>query len=115
MAGVDRENYSPSPETASNAFVLPEMPGFRPQPMLNAPYPSSLAFWHNPHILQPVADPSHPAFQAQMAAMLPEQKKHKRTRSGCYTCRSRRVKVSPLQLAMSLVADTDLTSIHIVR
>ncbi|KAK2740759.1 hypothetical protein FQN57_005991 [Myotisia sp. PD_48] len=57
-------------------------------------YPSHLAFWHNPHSLphhpSPQAESSHG--QAMSSISLPEQKKHKRTRSGCFTCRTRRVK-----------------------
>lgn len=53
-------------------------------------YPESVAFWHDPSAptmrVTPVYTPQ--------TALLPlsDQKKHKRTRSGCFTCRSRRVK-----------------------
>lgn len=53
-------------------------------------YPESVAFWHHPSAptmrVTPVYTPQ--------SALLPlaDHKKHKRTRSGCFTCRSRRVK-----------------------
>ncbi|RAK99141.1 Zn(II)2Cys6 transcription factor [Aspergillus ibericus CBS 121593] len=64
-------------------------------------YPESVAFWHNPP-----AQPQPPLPPAAIAASYPsgppkpqsllqpasDQKKHKRTRSGCFTCRSRRIK-----------------------
>jgi hypothetical protein len=55
--------------------------------------PESVAYWHNtqiqqPGMMAPVGDPM--SLQQQPAV---EQKKHKRTRSGCFTCRARRVKV----------------------
>ncbi|KAL1960948.1 hypothetical protein VTO42DRAFT_4836 [Malbranchea cinnamomea] len=87
--GIFLPGSMPAPQT----FVMPAMHDFPQHSMLHSPYPSSLAFWHNPHILKPVADPSLAAFQSPMAAaMIPEPKKHKRTRSGCFTCRQRRVK-----------------------
>lgn len=56
--------------------------------------PQSVAYWHSmptqeADMVAPVGDP--------MSLQQPptvEQKKHKRTRSGCFTCRARRVKVS---------------------
>ncbi|KAI9368363.1 hypothetical protein BJX61DRAFT_524232 [Aspergillus egyptiacus] len=63
-------------------------------------YPESLALWHSPQAQQP-----QPPTQASAAPYtppapktptllqpLPDQKKHKRTRSGCFTCRARRIK-----------------------
>ncbi|RHZ51555.1 hypothetical protein CDV55_103811 [Aspergillus turcosus] len=66
-------------------------------------YPDSVAFWHNlpPQTPQPgipaPATPysSAPPKQQQQPSVLhpvSDQKKHKRTRSGCFTCRSRRIK-----------------------
>lgn len=78
-------------------------------------YPESVAFWHDPATVQqqqqqrqqqhstitttglpsPVT-PYLPSEQVQQRppqpAIAPDQKKHKRTRSGCFTCRSRRIK-----------------------
>lgn len=66
-------------------------------------YPESVALWHSPST-QPQQEPqsqSHisaapytPATPKTPSLLqpLPDQKKHKRTRSGCFTCRSRRIK-----------------------
>ncbi|PGH30225.1 hypothetical protein GX50_07020 [[Emmonsia] crescens] len=54
-------------------------------------YPDANAFWHyphQPHMPHPQGHHSH----FQMASVQNDQRKHKRTRSGCFTCRSRRVK-----------------------
>ncbi|EFR05282.1 hypothetical protein MGYG_08293 [Nannizzia gypsea CBS 118893] len=58
-------------------------------------YQHPLTYWHHPHSLpnQPVSPQE--AFHGQSvpaSPAIPEQKKHKRTRSGCFTCRARRVK-----------------------
>ncbi|KAG2413655.1 hypothetical protein HFD88_002844 [Aspergillus terreus] len=68
-------------------------------------YPESVALWHNPSPQAPpqalprpppsagsqpaLAVPAPPSYPS---APKPDQKKHKRTRSGCFTCRSRRIK-----------------------
>lgn len=49
-------------------------------------YPESVAFWHDPSAPTMRVAPSY------QAVPLSDQKKHKRTRSGCFTCRSRRIK-----------------------
>lgn len=56
-------------------------------------YPESVAFWHDPTAI-PVMVPtaSNPPKQPTILQPLPDQKKHKRTRSGCFTCRARRIK-----------------------
>ncbi|KAL4903607.1 hypothetical protein BDW74DRAFT_155831 [Aspergillus multicolor] len=66
-------------------------------------YPESVALWS----AQQPQQPQQPQSQSQVPAVpltpatprtpsllqpLPDQKKHKRTRSGCFTCRSRRIK-----------------------
>ncbi|KAI3127603.1 transcriptional regulator family: Fungal Specific TF [Penicillium roqueforti] len=52
-------------------------------------YSESVAFWHDPSAAPTmVVPPSHTTSHKQLS----DQKKHKRTRSGCFTCRSRRVK-----------------------
>jgi hypothetical protein len=73
----------------------------------NAPYqrlsgPSShfdgVAFWYRPDTQEPLYD-HDPSLYDQTSgipqgAMEAAGVKHRRTRSGCFTCRSRRVKVS---------------------
>jgi hypothetical protein len=56
-------------------------------------YPESVAFWHDPSAPTMTVAPSYTQSQKQAAALpLADHKKHKRTRSGCFTCRSRRIK-----------------------
>lgn len=56
-------------------------------------YPESVAFWHDPTATPVMAVPtSYPPKQPAILQPLPDQKKHKRTRSGCFTCRARRIK-----------------------
>ncbi|KAL1968593.1 hypothetical protein VTN77DRAFT_1803 [Rasamsonia byssochlamydoides] len=71
-------------------------PSYPPYPVLLGPVrlPESVAYWHSIPIQQPrIAPMGGPvSLQKQSAHGVTEQKKHKRTRSGCFTCRSRRVK-----------------------
>ncbi|KAJ5087544.1 hypothetical protein N7456_011160 [Penicillium angulare] len=55
-------------------------------------YPENLAFWHDPSAA-PITV-STPSYSKQPTLLHPisDQKKHKRTRSGCFTCRARRIK-----------------------
>lgn len=57
-------------------------------------YSESVAFWHDPSAApaMPVPAPSFPSKEPTLLQPTPNQKKHKRTRSGCYTCRARRIK-----------------------
>lgn len=61
--------------------------------------PESLAYWHTstpvqqPTIAAGVGLPSPQQPQPQQQQIATEQRKHKRTRSGCLTCRTRRIKV----------------------
>lgn len=65
-------------------------------------YPESVAFWHTPSPVQPQPATALPtpatsyvsSTQKPQRSLQPvqDQKKHKRTRSGCFTCRSRRIK-----------------------
>ncbi|CEJ60701.1 Putative Zn(II)2Cys6 transcription factor [Penicillium brasilianum] len=58
-------------------------------------YPESVAFWHDPSAAPPpmaLPAPSYPPKQPTLLQPIPDQKKHRRTRSGCFTCRSRRIK-----------------------
>ncbi|KAJ5112495.1 hypothetical protein N7532_000540 [Penicillium argentinense] len=56
-------------------------------------YPDSVAFWHDPSAAPAMAVPA-PSYPKQPTLLQPisDQKKHKRTRSGCFTCRARRIK-----------------------
>ncbi|PLB37736.1 putative C6 finger domain protein [Aspergillus candidus] len=58
-------------------------------------FPESVAFWHDPtqppHGL-PATSPSYPPTSKPLLQPISDQKKHRRTRSGCFTCRSRRIK-----------------------
>ncbi|KAJ5907591.1 hypothetical protein N7495_000273 [Penicillium taxi] len=56
-------------------------------------YPESVAFWHDPSAVPlPSFAPSYPSKQPISHQPASDHKKHKRTRSGCFTCRSRRIK-----------------------
>lgn len=58
-------------------------------------YPESVALWHDPSAAPPglaVPAPSYPPKEPTILQPIPDQKKHKRTRSGCFTCRARRIK-----------------------
>lgn len=57
-----------------------------------------VAFWYRPDAQEPIYD-RDPSLYNQTAGLPPNAMevtgvKHRRTRSGCFTCRSRRVKVS---------------------
>ncbi|PYH47518.1 C6 finger domain protein [Aspergillus saccharolyticus JOP 1030-1] len=63
----------------------------------NNHYPDSVAYWHNPSAQSqpPLPAASYPSVPPKPQSLLqptPDSKKHKRTRSGCFTCRSRRIK-----------------------
>ncbi|RAH40541.1 Zn(II)2Cys6 transcription factor [Aspergillus brunneoviolaceus CBS 621.78] len=60
-------------------------------------YPESVAYWHNPAAqpqppLPAASYPSAPPKPQSLMQPTSDPKKHKRTRSGCFTCRSRRIK-----------------------
>ena len=57
-------------------------------------YPESVAFWHDPSPAPALAisASSFPSKQPALLQPIPDAKKHKRTRSGCFTCRARRIK-----------------------
>lgn len=57
-------------------------------------YSESVAFWHNPSAppAMAVSASSYPPKPSGLLQPILDQKKHKRTRSGCFTCRSRRIK-----------------------
>ncbi|OGM44686.1 Zn(II)2Cys6 transcription factor [Aspergillus bombycis] len=102
-------NSFPPSQTPLNSFLL------HPSQHLNEPsalsaysilgpgqYPESVALWHNPPNQPPsqsglsvTAPPASFAPVPKSQSLLqpiPDQKKHKRTRSGCFTCRARRIK-----------------------
>nr|KMM68607.1 hypothetical protein CPAG_04933 [Coccidioides posadasii RMSCC 3488] len=90
-SGFHREGgYStPGPNTwniPSAAFPTPSNISLTPH------YPNTLALWHNPHHIHPSPDSQDFRPQPQVPQRPPEQKRHKRTKSGCFTCRARRVK-----------------------
>lgn len=58
-----------------------------------------VAFWYNPTATDQLYEGDASMFNSQgvalpAAGMEPVSVKHRRTRSGCFTCRSRRVKVT---------------------
>lgn len=56
-------------------------------------YPESVAFWHDPSPASAMAvSASYSPKQPTLLQPIADQKKHKRTRSGCFTCRARRIK-----------------------
>lgn len=58
-------------------------------------YPESVAFWHDSSLAPPamgLSASSYPSKQPTLLQPIPDAKKHKRTRSGCFTCRARRIK-----------------------
>ncbi|KAL4880451.1 hypothetical protein BJY04DRAFT_191296 [Aspergillus karnatakaensis] len=97
--------HSFHPSQASMTGYIQEPPPLSAYSILGQnQYPESVALWHNPsaqqqlqqHQSQPQlpAVPFTPATNKTPSLLqpLPDQKKHKRTRSGCFTCRSRRIK-----------------------
>ena len=102
--------YNP-PGFPPNAFPVdvPLMSFNEPDPYHSYPmflgpgqYSEGVAVWHS----HPVQAPSMSTINGPAASQKQgpvDQKKHKRTRSGCYTCRSRRVKVCVLNTFSSVV------------
>lgn len=69
-------------------------------PSLQQPH---LQTQHLQHQRQPQSQRQpQPQLQQQQQQLAAEQRKHKRTRSGCLTCRSRRVKVNTYFLTIGL-------------
>lgn len=100
--------YDPAPD--GSAGQMPQYPVYDNQ--YNTQYhrlggPSShydgVAFWYRPEAQEPIYEHDASLYNngvgVQPATMeAPNIQKHRRTRSGCYTCRQRRVKVSLLFL-----------------
>ncbi|KAL4917300.1 hypothetical protein BDW62DRAFT_184158 [Aspergillus aurantiobrunneus] len=96
--------HSFHPSQASMTGYVQEPPPLSAYSILGQnQYPESVALWHNPSAQQqhqPQPQSQIPAVPFTLATPktpsllqpLPDQKKHKRTRSGCFTCRSRRIK-----------------------
>ncbi|KKK22354.1 hypothetical protein P175DRAFT_0494478 [Aspergillus ochraceoroseus IBT 24754] len=101
---------SPPPQAPMTGYLSGSLHPQEPSPLSTysilgpANYPKSVALWHNPPAQQqqqqpepsppqiPAASYTAPPTTPSLLQPLPDQKKHKRTRSGCFTCRSRRIK-----------------------
>ncbi|KAF3480821.1 uncharacterized protein GIQ15_06168 [Arthroderma uncinatum] len=73
-------------------------------------YSHPMAYWHNPHSLPNQSIPNQEPFHGQAmptSPAIPEQKKHKRTRSGCFTCRARRVKCDEKRPTCDPIAESE--------
>ncbi|KAL4943300.1 hypothetical protein BDV06DRAFT_140679 [Aspergillus oleicola] len=96
--------HSFHPSQASMTGYTQEPPPLSAYSILGqSSYPESVALWSSPSAqqqqqpqsqLQSPAVPFTPTAPKTPSLLqpLPDQKKHKRTRSGCFTCRSRRIK-----------------------
>lgn len=93
-------HYLQSPVQIHDSSQIPAYPIFAP-----VQYPENIALWHSttaaaqqpttPAAVTPFTPSSSSSSLKQPPAVLQpatDQKKHKRTRSGCFTCRSRRIK-----------------------
>jgi hypothetical protein len=109
-------NAVPDPNMVNGLPMMPgdvSMPHGLPDPALYQPMPGSFVSYGEPHMQQPymgpyedVPPPMDPAAAAggrmRRRPAPGDQVKHRRTRSGCFTCRNRRVKViSVLRSVMS--------------
>ncbi|KAE8151294.1 putative Zn(II)2Cys6 transcription factor [Aspergillus avenaceus] len=97
--------YPPSQPSLTSYILPPSQQSQEPSTLsafsvLGVQYPESVAFWHSSptqHPPQPEIPVSAPSYAPlpkppPLLQSIPDQKKHKRTRSGCFTCRSRRIK-----------------------
>ncbi|UKZ73957.1 hypothetical protein TrVFT333_001611 [Trichoderma virens FT-333] len=96
MSGAD--GYLPTSPDEMNQVLGPGIPLPMSTPPMHSPYPSTMgnmgyfAGYPDPTIINaPKASKSRRRSAASQGGNL-DQVKHRRTRSGCYTCRSRRVK-----------------------
>lgn len=101
MSGA--EGYLPTSPDEINQVLGPGVPLPMSTPPMHSPYPSNMgnmgyfAGYPEPTIINaPKASKSRRRSAASQGGNL-DQVKHRRTRSGCYTCRSRRVKVGKVQ------------------
>lgn len=90
------EGYLPTSPDEMNQVLMPGVGLPLSTPPIHSPYPSNMGYfagYTEPAIINaPKASKSRRRSAASMSGNL-DQVKHRRTRSGCYTCRSRRVKV----------------------
>ncbi|KAL4986328.1 hypothetical protein BDW68DRAFT_129566 [Aspergillus falconensis] len=99
------DSFNP-PQTSMTGYVQEPPPLSAYSILGQNQYPESVALWHSSSTQQ-LQQPQQPPSQSRIPAVpltqatprtpsllqpLPDQKKHKRTRSGCFTCRSRRIK-----------------------
>ncbi|RFU78747.1 hypothetical protein TARUN_3453 [Trichoderma arundinaceum] len=93
MSGAD--GYLPTSPDEMNQVMMPGVALPLSTPPMHSPYPSNLGYfggYAEPAIVTvPKASKSRRRSAASLGGNL-DQVKHRRTRSGCYTCRSRRVK-----------------------
>jgi hypothetical protein len=91
-----------------SSFVFHESEQMLMDPRIHLPadHLSNSAFWYRPDTSRPVAERQEGIHLSHGGIPSIEAVKHRRTRSGCFTCRSRRVKVGN---AMSL------RSLHCLR
>lgn len=102
---VDPQMRGYQPTTTMNAFSTDAALHFPndenqlfSQVMFFSPsqYPESIAYWHDISLSTPpipVVDPTSTRSTSLINQAPVKQRKYKRTRSGCFTCRLRRVKV----------------------
>ncbi|KAL4785139.1 hypothetical protein BJX76DRAFT_325176 [Aspergillus varians] len=97
------ENSFNPPQASMTGYVQEPPPLSAYSILGQAQYPESVALWNSPSAQQQQEPQSQSQFPAvpliqatpktpSLLQPLPDQKKHKRTRSGCFTCRSRRIK-----------------------
>jgi hypothetical protein len=95
MSGA--EGYLPTSPDEMNQALMPGVALPMSTPPIHSPYPSNLGYfaaYAEPTIINaPKASKSRRRSAANQGGANSDQVKHRRTRSGCYTCRSRRVKV----------------------
>ena len=96
-------SFPTPPQTAMTHYVQDPLqiqePSQLPSYSIFGPvqFPESVALWHSSSAAQqpPTPAPVNPPSSLKQPPVLQpatDQKKHKRTRSGCFTCRSRRIK-----------------------
>lgn len=65
-------------------------------PLAASPHPEAGGFWYRSELSESQYGTSTADYGRGLSISMSEHIKHRRTRSGCFTCRSRRVKVSLL-------------------
>ena len=101
MAGHYLQSGQPMAGQPDSRFVFHESEQMLMDPRIHLPadHLSNSAFWYRPDTSRPVAERQETIHLSHGGIPSIEAVKHRRTRSGCFTCRSRRVKVGN---AMSL-------------